>query len=152
GVNFTAVASPTPSTAVAVGFQSSGSVDSAVVIRTTNGGKNWYEESITAGTALYSVSFPDTDVGYVVGGEKLIYKTNNGGGLYKVPLLSPVDGFLYQLQEMPLRWYSVPGALSYTILVSSDPSFLEFFLVLDQTVSDTLTLFPQMAIGSTYYW
>lgn len=152
GINFTAVACPNPSTAIAVGFQVTGSIDSAIVIRTTNGGKNWFEESINIGIPLFGVSFPDTNTGFVVGGKRSIYNTTDGGGLFKVPLLSPAEGYPNQLNDMPLRWRAIPGALSYQIRVSEDSTFPPPFIIIDQAVADTLTFFSQMMSGSTYYW
>ena len=52
---------------------------SQMILKTTDGGTNWF--SLNSGTtlALYSVYFPDADTGYAVGYGGIILKTNNGG-------------------------------------------------------------------------
>jgi photosystem II stability/assembly factor-like uncharacterized protein len=47
--------------------------------KTTDGGQSWITPNITIGGAIYDVYFPTNLVGYAVGNNEAIYKTENGG-------------------------------------------------------------------------
>jgi photosystem II stability/assembly factor-like uncharacterized protein len=53
-----------------------------VIIKTTNGGANWTEQTSGISNALYSVYFINADTGYAVGDSGTIIKTTNGGELW----------------------------------------------------------------------
>jgi hypothetical protein len=59
-----------------------GGPSSPKIIKTTNGGDNWFMQTTTIATPLYSVMFADANTGWAVagyiGGETII-KTSNGG-------------------------------------------------------------------------
>ena len=48
------------------------------IFKTTNGGTDWWEQDGKVGGG-YSVYFPVSDTGYIVGGNGLILKTTTGG-------------------------------------------------------------------------
>jgi len=58
--------------------------DVGTILKTTNGGLNWY--SLTAGpnNPLNSIYFPDADTGYIVGSNDVVLKTPNGGSTWFV--------------------------------------------------------------------
>ena len=66
----------------AVGYNEIDSL--AAVLKTTNGGTNWIEQTISADTYLHSVYFTDSNTGWAVGassfgGNGKILKTTDGG-------------------------------------------------------------------------
>ncbi len=50
-----------------------------ILLQTTDGGASWTSQMYSAGTCLYSVCFPEKNVGYAVGMGGTIIKTVNGG-------------------------------------------------------------------------
>lgn len=53
--------------------------DLGVILKTTDGGKNWSGRSIGS-KAFYDVFFLNSQIGFVVGYDGFIFKTNDGGG------------------------------------------------------------------------
>ncbi|MFZ1729983.1 MAG: YCF48-related protein [Bacteroidota bacterium] len=52
-----------------------------MILRTTNGGADWRKHylPVEPWKGFYAVSFPTTDIGYIVGSEGFILRTDNGG-------------------------------------------------------------------------
>lgn len=69
-------------------------------------------------------------------------------------LLSPADGALLTQPSDPpvLSWSAIPGAVSYTIQVDTDNSFVAPFTIDNVTVSNTSYLIPNPLIAQTYNW
>ncbi|MFI5406862.1 MAG: YCF48-related protein, partial [Nitrososphaerales archaeon] len=66
----------------AVGGQTAFQYQLVVVLKTTDGGNNWFEQPLNLGNItgpLYSVYFIDFNIGWVVGAGSFITKTTNGG-------------------------------------------------------------------------
>lgn len=59
-----------------------------VVLKTTDGGNNWFQQDLgldsgyVVGGPLYSVHFIDSNIGWVVGANKFITKTTDGGATW----------------------------------------------------------------------
>ncbi|MDD5569648.1 MAG: YCF48-related protein [Bacteroidales bacterium] len=50
-----------------------------IILKTTNGGTNWIMQDSTSKNCLFSVYFPNKNIGYIVGDKGIIIKTTNGG-------------------------------------------------------------------------
>ncbi|MCB0726059.1 MAG: YCF48-related protein [Ignavibacteria bacterium] len=59
-----------------IGFASG---DSGVIIKTTNGGTNWFQLSSGSTDDLIKITFTSINTGYVIGTDSLIMKTTNSG-------------------------------------------------------------------------
>jgi photosystem II stability/assembly factor-like uncharacterized protein len=64
----------------------------SVILKTTNGGSNWYMTEGPQGT-LFSIFFTSNDTGYTVGGTNIVYKTTNGGINWNAQQTNSADGF-----------------------------------------------------------
>jgi hypothetical protein len=53
---------------------------SAYIMKSTNGGWNWYPQLADSGRQIYSISFINEYMGIAVGSVSAVYKTTNGGG------------------------------------------------------------------------
>ncbi len=65
-----------PNTGTAVGGTQS---DTAIIIRTTNGGANWFQQNPNTTRLLRSVYFLNNSTGFAVGNNGTIIKTTDGG-------------------------------------------------------------------------
>lgn len=74
GITFTGV-----DTGYAVGGGWNGSAYQGSIIKTTNGGNNWFSQNIIINQILQDVFFLDSRTGYAVGRGGVIIKTTNGG-------------------------------------------------------------------------
>jgi photosystem II stability/assembly factor-like uncharacterized protein len=73
GVNLFGVHFPDDTTGYSVGMD-------GTILKTVNGGQDWFAQESGVGTTFESVFFPQVDTGYVVGyGNNTIHKTTNGG-------------------------------------------------------------------------
>ena len=61
------------------GFIAGGFTNSSILLKTTNGGVNWNPLTTNVNERWLSISFPDTNTGYITGVNGSIIKTINGG-------------------------------------------------------------------------
>ncbi len=57
-----------------------------LILKSFNGGDNWFNSASGVNSALHSVWFVDTAAGYVCGDNGIILKTTNGGGIVGINL------------------------------------------------------------------
>ncbi|HUN66153.1 MAG TPA: YCF48-related protein [Bacteroidota bacterium] len=91
--------------------------DSGRIMRTTNGGTTWINQSSPTGNDLQTVSFPDRNVGYAAGIASTLLKTTNGGmswGVIASPV--PADWSRIYFRNDSTGWLVSPGAsnIEYT--------------------------------------
>jgi hypothetical protein len=54
------------------------------IIKTTNGGTNWFSQNSGTTNVLYSVYFIDSNTGWAVGSNGTVLRTSNGGGVTSI--------------------------------------------------------------------
>jgi photosystem II stability/assembly factor-like uncharacterized protein len=106
-------------TGYAVGGFYSGTYHSTI-LKTTNGGTNWIQQTSGINNLLYSVYFTDANTGYTVGGSGTILKTTNGGSNWTAQTSGIVD--LYSVYfPISNTGYAVGGYYNNsTILKTTD--------------------------------
>jgi len=91
GVNLFSVNFPNDTIGFSVGMDGK-------ILKTVNGGNDWFEQESGVATTFASVFFPNLDTGYVVGYATTIHKTTNGGeDWFQLPSPSPALTDVYFL-------------------------------------------------------
>ena len=77
---------PNKNVGYAVGWGSGGGgIGDGIIVKTIDAGENWtvqtLDTNVSINTTLFSVHFPDTNTGYIVGANGTILKTGNGGSV-----------------------------------------------------------------------
>ena len=76
------------------------------LLKTTNGGINWYNQNTGVTDGLLCVQFLNDTVGYITGNSGTILKTTTGGepiGIKKIESEIPIDFILYQNYPNPFN-------------------------------------------------
>lgn len=78
---------------------------STLIVKTTNGGNNWTNQSPNYNLILLSVYFIDANTGYAVGQNGVIFKTTTGGvtGIHPISNEVPTSFKLYQNYPNPFN-------------------------------------------------
>jgi photosystem II stability/assembly factor-like uncharacterized protein len=80
--------------------------------KTIDGGTTWSNPLFVTGNALHSISFPNSETGYIVGSNGTILKTTNGGGL--------VSAVRTQKMESTFTIYPNPATNKISITTNSN--------------------------------
>lgn len=129
-----------------------------VVLKTTNGGTNWFPLSVLLPVNLNACYFVNSQIGYVCGENGTVYKTTNGGeewqmlftgvsyNLYDIHFISPDTGFISAENSVILRTYN--GGNTFDILSVSpiNPYILKGISV----VGNGSTVFTVGEAGSVF--
>jgi photosystem II stability/assembly factor-like uncharacterized protein len=103
--------------------------EEGVILHTTDGGVFWRQQSSATTNSLYSVAFNDANYGWAVGEGGTILHTSDGGTGIAPPqpttLASPGNGSTVSISPT-LEWNPAPGALWYTLQVSTSPYFITY--------------------------
>ncbi len=137
-----------PKTGWAVGLGGS------TIIYTTNGGTTWTQQTSGVTNTLYSVYFTDANTGWAVGqGGTIIHTVDAGTGNEPPPpttLVSPPNGSMVSTSPT-LGWNSAPGALWYTLQVSTSSYFITYAVNQADLSSASFEL-SGLQTDTTYYW
>ncbi len=97
-----------------------------VILKTTNGGENWFSLSSPLPIQLNACYFINSQIGYVCGQNGTVFKTTNGGedwlilptgvsyDLYDIYFVSPETGFITAENSTVLRTYN--GGANFDLL------------------------------------
>jgi len=122
-----------------------------IILKTTDGGANWNAQNSNTFAYLEDVFFVDKNTGYAVGWDGAIMKTRTAGDMLPPILVSPPNTNPSTPVSGQFVWKSVDGAATYTIQVSTGPSFLSN--TIDQKgIADTTYNYAGLAPNTTYYW
>lgn len=92
---------PGNDTAYAVGGSGSGQNARSVILKSTNGGNNWVEQSFSVNKVLNSVFFINTVKGFAVGNSGVILMTESGGAVPVEIFQSNIPARSYLHQNFP---------------------------------------------------
>jgi len=73
-------------------------------------------------------------------------------GLAAPTLVSPLDGTQAPPGPVTLRWMSLEHAISYVVLLGSEPTFQSGVVLRDSSVADTIRPVGGLLAGARYYW
>ena len=128
--------------------------DLGTILHTTDGGTTWSTQSSGTTNDLSSGFFIDANSGWTVGDLGTILHTTTGGtGIEPPPpptLASPPDGSTVSTSVV-LSWNSEPGALWYTLQVSTSPYFITSILN-ETNITGTSRNLNGLQSDTTFYW
>ncbi|MBI5403065.1 MAG: T9SS type A sorting domain-containing protein [Ignavibacteriae bacterium] len=144
---------PNANTGYVVGGNYS-SANNPVLLKSTNGGENWFTQSSPVTAWFGSCFFINENTGWAVGKPGMIIKTVTGGLNTPAPptLIYPSNGATNIPLTPAMTWSTVSGATSYKIQISSVSNFS---IITDSaTLSTNQRLVPagRLAVSSTYFW
>ena len=80
--------------------------ETGTIIRTTDGGASWVNQSVAATDSLYGVSFIDANMGMAVGTGGLILRTTDGGAKWKFESRTTIDLYGVSFTDID-KWIAV---------------------------------------------
>lgn len=101
-------------TAFAVGGGWTGTEYQSLIIKSTNGGNNWFAQNFVIDKILRDVCFLDSKTGYVVGNSGTILKTENGG-VTSVNEISEVQADNFYLSQNYPNPFNPTTTINYEI-------------------------------------
>ena len=112
-----------------------------MILHTINGGQSWAIQNSSTSNTLRAISFPTSEVGYIVG-EKIMLKTTDGGQNWQVLATAPpVGGYVICFVDENIGWVSSgsvwsthDGGLTWAMYQMPDPYWVNGLHFVDTMV------------------